>query len=90
MALTCRPPVKENDRQPLEINTNSFIVKVWLEQTGRRRDQLTWRGHITHVPEGKRQYVRKMSEITAFIGSYLDGMGINNSIWQRIKKRIWR
>jgi len=50
-------------------------VKVWLEETDQPENQAEWRGHITHVPSGRRRYVRELNEISVFIGMYLKEMG---------------
>ena len=50
--------------------THSFVVRIWLEED----DRATWRGHITHVPSGDRQYVERLSDIVNFIAPYVDGM----------------
>jgi hypothetical protein len=54
----------------------SFIIKVWLEETPIETDQPTWRGHITHVPGGERRYLQKLDEICLFIAPYLQAMGV--------------
>lgn len=50
--------------------THSFVVRIWLEED----DRATWRGHITHVPSGDRQYVERLADIVDFIALYVDGM----------------
>lgn len=50
--------------------THSFVVRIWLEED----DRATWRGHITHVPSGDRQYVERLADIVDFIARYVDGM----------------
>ena len=50
--------------------THSFVVRIWLEED----DRATWRGHITHVPSGDRQYVERLGDIIDFIAPYVDGM----------------
>ena len=50
--------------------THSFVVRIWLEEDNRAK----WRGHITHVPSGTRQYVEQLADIVDFIGPYVDGM----------------
>jgi len=50
--------------------THSFIVRIWLEEDDRTR----WRGHITHVPSGDRQYVERLADIVDFIAPYVEGM----------------
>ena len=61
---------------PTESNTQSFIIKVWLEETVEETGRVIWRGHITHVPSGQRRYVQNMDEIRAFIASFLKEMGV--------------
>lgn len=62
--------------ETLEPHTHSFVVKVWLEDTAEEAGDALWRGHITHVPTKKRQYVQSLDEISAFIGGYLAQMGV--------------
>ena len=50
--------------------THSFVVRIWLEED----DRATWRGHITHVHSGKRQYVERLGDIVDFIALQVDGM----------------
>ena len=50
--------------------THSFVIRLWLEEDNRAK----WRGHITHVPSGTRQYVERLAEIIDFIEPYVDGM----------------
>ncbi len=64
---------------PSESNTQSFIIKVWLEETVEETGRVIWRGHITHVPSGQRRYVQNMDEIRAFIASFLKEMGVEFS-----------
>ena len=66
-----------------EADTHSFIVKIWLEETTEEAGQATWRGHITHVPGDRRHYVQNLDDITAFIISYLEKMGVKpGKCWQ--------
>ena len=59
-----------------ETNTHPFIVKVWIEETAEETGRVVWRGHITHVPSGKQRYIQNLDDITAFIASYLQAMGV--------------
>ena len=77
----------------LEANTHSFIVKIWLEETIAETGQATWRGHITHVPDGERRYVKSLEELPAFIRPYLQQMGVKSrSRWQPRDwlRGVWR
>jgi hypothetical protein len=78
-----------SDQGPSDLDSHSFIVKIWIEHTATDDEKTTWRGHITHVPGAERRYVRKLSEITAFIASYLQAMGVATGIRRRIKKWLW-
>jgi len=63
------------DENSLEHGTHSFIVKVWRERTSSRDRTFSWRGYITHVPDGERRSVRHLEEIGLFISHYLRQMG---------------
>jgi hypothetical protein len=60
----------------IEATSHPFIVRIWLEETPEEAGQAVWRGHITHVPSGTRRYLKSLEDITAFIVSYLEGMGV--------------
>jgi hypothetical protein len=38
-----------------ESEAQSFIIRVWVEERAEEADRGVWRGHITHVPSGKRR-----------------------------------
>ena len=59
-----------------EDKTQSFIVKIWLEQTAVVSGQAIWRGHITHVPSGVRRHVQSKDDLIEFIDVYLAEMGV--------------
>lgn len=54
----------------------SFVVRIWLEETAEEAGRATWRGHITHVPSGTRRHVQDLCDITTFITLYLERMGV--------------
>jgi hypothetical protein len=62
----------------IESNTHSFIVKVWLEEVHEESGKVIWRGHITHVPSGKRRYFEDLAIVNNFILHYLQEMGVDN------------
>jgi hypothetical protein len=49
---------------------HSFVIRVWLEETSTTGGP-TWRGHITHVMDRRRQYVQDFETLVEFISSYL-------------------
>jgi hypothetical protein len=59
-----------------ERNTCSFIVKVWVEGNDDDAGVALWRGHITHVLSGKRQYFEDLTTIYSFITPYLEEIGV--------------
>jgi hypothetical protein len=77
------PPAGDESADMFELNTHPFIVKVWLEETAAEAGRATWRGHITHVPSGRRRYLQDLADIPAFILPYLEAMGV------KIRRR-WR
>ena len=82
--------------QSFESKTHSFIVKIWLEATAEEAGRASWRGHITHVPDGERRYVKGLNEIPAFIAPYLEEMGVRFSVRPRLRewlnrwRQLWR
>jgi len=74
----------------LESNTHSFIVKIWLEETVEEAGQATWRGHITHVPNGDRHYLKDLDDISNFVVPYLDRMGVKLDMRWRVRQWLNR
>ena len=65
---------------------HSFIIKLWLDETLDRSDAGQWRGRITHVPSGKRSYLKDLDGIAAFITPYLEAGGVKTGL----RRRVWR
>lgn len=74
----------------MEPDTHSFIIKLWREEAGDETSRGTWRGHITHVPSGARRYLEDLGEIRRFIGPYLEGMGVEVGLRERLRQWIRR
>ncbi len=70
----------------LEPTTQSFIVKVWVEESAVGSNQGVWRGHITHIPSGKRCYLKNLNEIRDFIAPHLEKMGVKLDTSWRIAR----
>jgi hypothetical protein len=73
---------------PFESSTHSFIVKIWLERTAQGASRVIWRGHITHVPDGRRRHVQDLDGILLFIVPYLEEMGVSVCGWWRLRRWI--
>lgn len=58
-----------------EHNTCSFIVKVWVEPNNDLMEHVRWRGHVTQVFTGQRQYFEDLAPLVNFITLYLERMG---------------
>jgi hypothetical protein len=60
-----------------ESQVDSFIVKLWAETDAGAAARVKWHGHITHVSDGARRYLKDLDEIKSFIEPYLAEMGVN-------------
>jgi hypothetical protein len=70
----------------IESDVHSFVIKIWLDDKNIRRGTITWRGHITHVADARRQYVQRLVNIVTFILPYLQEMGVQVSMsWRFIQ-----
>lgn len=66
-----------------EFNTTLFVVKIWLEEI-HDDHKGKWRGYITHVTSGERQYIEGLLGILFFIIPYLIKMRAKISWFWRI------
>jgi hypothetical protein len=74
----------------LDSNIQSFIIKIWLEETVEEAGRARWRGLITHVPSSERRYLKDLHEISAFIMPYLERMGVEFGLGWRTKQWLKR
>jgi hypothetical protein len=70
----------------LESTTQSFIVKVWVEEIAEEPGQGVWHGHITHALSGERHYLKNLDEVRDFIAPYLEDMGVKPETRRRTKR----
>lgn len=70
----------------LESTTQSFIVKVWIEEIAENSGQGVWHGHITHALSGERHYLKNLDEVRDFIAPYLEDMGVKLETHQRVTR----
>jgi hypothetical protein len=73
-----------------DMETCSFIIKIWIEQGRSEANQAIWRGHITHVPSGERRYLKDLDEIPTIIMPCLEAMGVKLGLGQRIRRWLKR
>ncbi len=69
-----------------EFVAQSFIVKVWVEEQAGRAGRDIWRGHITHVPDGSRRYLKSLDEIGDYIAPYLKAMGVKLGMYWQMRR----
>ncbi len=69
----------------LEPTSQSFIVKVWVEEPSDTGSPGTWRGHITDVDNGEQCYLKDLDEILNFIAPRLEDMGVKLGICWRVR-----
>ena len=74
----------------VEPQAESFILKVWIEETAEDGRRAVWRGHITHVPSKQRRYLRDLDAIAAFVAPYLERNGVRLGLLRRLRYRYLR
>lgn len=50
---------------------HTFLLRIWIEETRDERGRVTWRGHITHLPDEQRRPVETFGQINHFIYQHL-------------------
>lgn len=75
--------------EPYE-TAQSFVVKIWVEETDGTARRARWRGHITHVPSAERRYLRTLEDVTAFMVPYLERMGVTLTTRWRVRQWLGR
>ena len=66
-----------------EPDAQSFIIKIWVEDSAEKNGRGVWHGHITHVPDHERHYLKNLDDIQGFIAPHLEAMGIKpGKCWQ--------
>jgi len=88
--LIVEPNAETNETDVEELQTHSFILRIWLEKTEEESSAGVWRGHVTHVPSGKRRYVKDLSEVELFLLPYLDSMKVRLGMRWKVWKWFFR
>ncbi len=78
----------ESYMELFESHTNSFIIKIWVEEAPEKKGRVVWHGSINHVPSGQRRHFTKLKDISLFILPYLQTMGVKPPWWWRIQQRF--
>ena len=74
-----------NEQEPA---SQSFIIKVWIEEKSSASSQDVWRGHIVAVSNGEKRYLQDLDDIPDFIAPYIEDMGVGLGVGQRIRRRL--
>lgn len=56
-----------------EIEAQSFVVKVWLEETDSGSGRRLWRGRVTHVPTGEHHAFTELAALVGILEPYVVG-----------------
>ncbi len=57
--------------------SQSFIIRIWIEEPKTDMNAAVLRGHITHVPSGVRKHFQELSQIAGVILPYLVELGLD-------------
>lgn len=71
---------------PLEGDTHSFIVKIWVEH---QPLPALWQGQVTHVASGRRRSFRSLSALNAFIVACMRDLPGGHQSWRELLNR-WK
>jgi hypothetical protein len=80
------PICEDAETNGVEPNTHSFIVKIWLEETAEEAGLVRWRGHITHVPSGKRGHLKDLRDAPSFMAPYLERMNVHLGFFWKVRQ----
>lgn len=75
----------QTHQQMIESDTQSFVLKLWVDSQDDDGNQRFWYGYITHVPSDERHHFKSFGELNALLMPYLQEMGIRPPpIWRLI------
>ena len=60
----------------VKTTSQSFIIRIWVEEIDEGTQHANWCGHITHVLSSKRLYFEDLDLIQEFIIPYLIDMEV--------------
>jgi hypothetical protein len=72
-----------------DVSGDSFVVKVWLENTPAESTRAHWRGYVTHVASGQRRYAQHLEDVSLIIMPYLQAMGVRFSAISRLRQWLF-
>jgi len=93
MALRSQSPPDRTCGVRADAVSHAFVIRLWLEEAAGFGQSL-WRGHITHVPSGERQYLLSLDDVRTFMAIHVPGVSLGTPraflyrLWLRLKKRL--
>jgi hypothetical protein len=66
-----KDPPNFSDDSSGETHILSFIVRLWKEELSSQETGTVWRGHVTRVPDGKRNYFKDIHELPDLMMAHL-------------------
>lgn len=66
---------------------HSFVVKIWEKEVEDPRRDSSWRGSITHVGTGERQYFESLMHVSGFLAPY--ALDLAESLDFRTRLCLW-
>ncbi len=73
-------PDVDADLDLYEVNTYSFVLKIWLESSAREGQPAEWRGEIVEVLGKQGNYFHSLREMIDLLSPYLEKLGIEDSL----------
>lgn len=55
-----------------EIEAQSFVIKVWLEEIDSATGRQVWRGRVTHVPSGEQYAFTDLAMLVGILAAYVE------------------
>ena len=70
--------------------TQSFVLRIWIEEPAGERRPAVWRGHITHVQSGEQRSVGGFADVHRFLARHLAAAGLRFRAADRIRLLLMR
>lgn len=65
--------------EPVELVTQSFIIKIWSDEQNGMAEQRVWQGEITHVMTGETYSLENIADIKTFMMPFLQELADEES-----------
>ena len=69
-----------------ELPKHSFVVRMWVVETGDSREPFSFRGSVRDVSTGERRYFKDLAELLQFFAPYLEQMRVQLPVTWRIRR----